>query len=254
MKPPRISTLGQKILDALRAHPEGLTIRQLREATGSTDEQEHFNRRLRDLRKHYALPLLRDGTRQFYRLGALKSAPAPDSGAISEKIRSHVLHLAHGRCQQCGKTIADDGIKLQIDHRIPQAWGGATELDNLWALCEACNRGKRDFFASLNSDDMKEIVQHPTVHGRIAHLLKRHLGEPVASDLIEFVANATEQQEDWQKRLRDLRYPGIDLDITVSKKTINGRVKSFYTLNNWIELPANHQQIIRTHDNKNKKK
>ncbi len=111
------------------------------------------------------------------------------------------------------------GIKLQADHRIPQSWGGPTTIENLWALCEACNRGKRNYFASFNDKEMEQVVNFVSVHERIVRFLKLHMPNPVPAYAIEFVANAKEQQLDWRKRLRELRYDPIGLQIDVSKKT-----------------------------------
>jgi hypothetical protein len=151
-------------------------------------------------------------------------------------------------------TIKEDKIKLQIDHRIPASWGGRTELENLWAVCESCNRGKRNFFATFNKEEMKKVLAFKSVHERIAHLLKLHIGKPVPAYALEFVSNATEPQEDWHKRLRELRYPEIGLIIDVSKKKIGRGVKSFYALQRWREIPQNHKQLIREHDRKTKRR
>lgn len=228
---------------------------QMREMLGATAEtQEHFNRRVRDIRKNYVLYKERKDGEWVYRLGWEKLVPAPDSGQISEKLRAAILHPAHGRCQMCGLTVQDDGVKLQIDHRIPVSWGGSTNQENLWAICEACNRGKRNFFASFDKEEMKKILSFQSVHERIAQLLNLHFGKPVPSYAIEFVANATEPQEDWHKRLRELRYPEIGLKIDVSKKKTGRGVKSFYTLTEWHDIPPNHKQLIRKHDRKTKRR
>src|SRR3546814_16354817 len=73
-----------------------------------------------------------------------------------------------------------------------------------------------------------------------------HMGQPVPSSLIDFVANATERQEDWQKRLRELRYPPIGLRISSGKKkNAQGYIESTYTLENWRDLPPDNKQRIR---------
>lgn len=46
------------------------------------------------------------------------------------------------RCQLCGRT-AKDGVKLEVDHKIPRAKGGPDTPENKWTLCFDCNRGKR---------------------------------------------------------------------------------------------------------------
>lgn len=245
--------IDRLLLDLLRAHPEGLDTRQIREALGDTGAQEHLQRRVRALRKNYILPLEKVGTRKVYILRG-EIDRATDSGAISGRLRAAVLNLAKGRCQMCGKTVAEDGIKLQIDHRIPQSWGGLTVEENLWAICTPCNHGKRDHFKSFDASEMQTVLAYESVHERIAHLLKLHIGKPVASTDLEFAANATERQEDWQKRLRELRYPVIGLKIKSShKNTPEGFRRSYYTLENWRDLPDGHTQLIRAWDNKNKR-
>lgn len=58
-------------------------------------------------------------------------------------IRFLVLKRDHYRCQICGRT-AQDGVKLEVDHKIARSKGGSDDLSNLWTLCFDCNRGKRD--------------------------------------------------------------------------------------------------------------
>lgn len=83
----------------------------------------------------------------------------------------------------CGKTVKEDGIKLHIDHKIPRSWGGDTSPENLWAICSACNEGKRNYYATFSSELMEQILVHKGVHNRIAHLLKSKKGEWVDSEL-----------------------------------------------------------------------
>lgn len=249
----KLNHVARAIRDLLRANPDGLDIDEIKAVLGVGADQMHLDRRLRSLRKYYHLPGKHVGGRFVYTLGAAKGG-ITDSGAISGKLRAEALNIAKGRCQMCGKTVADDAIKLQIDHKVPQAWGGLTVIENLWAICESCNNGKRDHFASYDADEMAALLEYESVHERIAHLLKMHMGQPVDSNVIEFVANATERQEDWQKRLRDLRYPVIGLEITSGRyRTPQGFTRSTYTLHNWRDLPPNHRQLIRDWENPAKK-
>ncbi|TCO70262.1 HNH endonuclease [Rhodovulum euryhalinum] len=218
-------------------------MREMLDATA--ENQEHFNRRVRDIRKLYHLDRVRRDGVDVYILGGPKDEPAADAGQVSEKLRAAVIHMAHGRCQMCGRTIKEDGIKLQADHKIPQSWGGPTTLENLWAICEACNRGKRNFFASFDQEEMKQVVNIDSVHERIAHFLKLHMPEPVPAYAIEFVANVKDQQLDWRKRLRELRYDPIGLEIEVSKKRDRKGVQSFYALKNWRDIPPDHVRLIK---------
>lgn len=62
---------------------------------------------------------------------------------LSLKLRQHVLRRDRFRCCQCGRT-ARDGVSLEVDHKKPAAQGGKDSEENLWTLCDACNRGKSD--------------------------------------------------------------------------------------------------------------
>jgi hypothetical protein len=250
----KLGHITEKALELLRKHPHGLSMRQMRQMTGSTESQEHFNRRVRDIRKLYHMETRREGGVHIYILGKPKKKLSADSGAITEKLRAEIIHAAHGRCQMCGNTVSKDHIKLQVDHRLPQSWGGKTERDNLWAICEACNRGKKHFFSSFNKLEMRKVLAFKSVHERIAHMLRLRMNKPVPSYLLQFVANALEQQEDWHRRLRELRSPVIGFKIDVSKKRGKKGVESFYTLRNWRTLPDDPTRIIREYEKKKKSK
>lgn len=245
--------IAEKALALLKAHPDGLTMAEMREMLDAgAESQEHFNRRVRDIRKLYDLNTQKRDGATVYVLGDERAAPTSDGGQVSEKLRSAVMHMAHGRCQMCGLTIKDDGIKLQADHKIPQSWGGPTTLENLWAICEACNRGKRNFFATFDGDEMRQVVGIESVHERIAQFLRLHMPNPVPAYAIEFVANVTDQQLDWRKRLRELRYDPIGLEIEVTKKRDSKGVQSFYALKNWRELPRDHVKLIKDFERRSK--
>lgn len=55
-------------------------------------------------------------------------------------IRSEIFARDNYTCQYCG----EHGKKLECDHVVPVAKGGAHTEDNLVAACFACNRSKRD--------------------------------------------------------------------------------------------------------------
>lgn len=62
---------------------------------------------------------------------------------VSKRLRFFVLRRDGYRCQLCGLT-QHDGVKLEVDHKIPVARGGQTTPENLWTLCHPCNNGKSD--------------------------------------------------------------------------------------------------------------
>lgn len=231
-----------RIIELLRKHPEGLTSGQIREKLNiAAGAQAQLDRRRRQVRDWYELVTVPNGTSPLYRLGQPVGKPS-SQGVINGRLRAEVLRSARGRCQMCGRTIAEDGIKLQVDHKIPQTWGGTNEIDNLWALCTECNHGKKNLFASQD-DETKSLLQHRSVHVRIGELLKLNLGKPVPARMIDFVAN----QDDWKKRTRELRYLGWNIEVT-KKKQANGRVTSFYQLNSFTDWPDDPTAWIRQYE------
>jgi hypothetical protein len=138
----------------------------------------------------------------------------------------------------CGRTTLEDGVRLQVDHKVPKDWGGSDALENLQPLCEECNRGKKNLFASFSghSEAIKAALSHQSVHVRIGELLKATAGEWVRSDIVDLVASPPgDYQEDWQRRMRELRDLGWDYEIR--KRREEGRVRSYYRLTAWREWP-----------------
>ena len=62
---------------------------------------------------------------------------------MTDSLRYDVMKRDGFRCVLCGAS-AKDGAKLHVDHIIPVAKGGKTEMSNLRTLCSTCNWGKSD--------------------------------------------------------------------------------------------------------------
>jgi 5-methylcytosine-specific restriction endonuclease McrA len=252
----RPSLIHRQIVDVMKRFPDGISggqIRQELEKAGlRPEDQTHLDRRKRDLKKWFVIEKLNatqivDGKRRrvvLYKYTG-ERRHITDEGDISQKVRAQVLRGAHGRCQMCGRTIEKHDIALVVDHKTPRDWGGSNDRGNLWALCEECNAGKKAFFSSLNATPkiMKKAMKHQSVHVRIGELLKAAgVGKRVPSSLLEVVAD----QDDWQKRLRELRYPVIGWDIeTHLYKAPSGKKQSDYILKSFKPWPENPTEVIR---------
>jgi hypothetical protein len=180
------------MIEVLKGHPEGISFGQWRkELDILPDEQAQLDRRKRDLYKWFRIEKRRDGGRTIYYYKGRRKTPLA-TGSVSQKLRAEVLNAAHGKCGLCGQTIEKHGITLVVDHKIPRDWGGGDERENLWAICEDCNQGKKNFFDSQDGDLMRRVMGYESVHMRLGELLKAFKGNPVSSRLLEFVA----QQDD----------------------------------------------------------
>ena len=251
----QLGQIQQQILCILEQHPEGIDIAGIRDE-GNISGHQHLDRRLRDLYPDYVIERIKHGRKTLYKLIGPRPPGEWEYETISKKLRAKILHRDGYRCQMCGRTVKEDHIKLHVDHKLPQDWGGDTSEENLWSLCSACNEGKKDYFKSFDNELMKEVMHYESVHDRIAYLLKSKQDQWVDADIIEFVANYQDHQTDWRKRLRELRY--FDLNIEVTRIKHEKRTISRYKLTNWENLPPDTSKAAREYERqraeRNKKK
>ena len=69
---------------------------------------------------------------------------------ISKQIREKVRQTAQHRCGFCLFQEYYSLSVFQIDHIIPLAEGGTNDEENLWLVCEPCNRAKSDKFTGFD--------------------------------------------------------------------------------------------------------
>jgi hypothetical protein len=216
------------------------------------EDQSNTDRRVRELRRFFQIEVVRIGNESRYLLRGWSPTRPPDAGiAISLRRRAEVLRPQ--RCAQCGRTPLEDHVKLVVDHKIPQSWGGDNEPENLQPLCEDCNAGKRDYFRSFEAyaEQIRAAIRYDEPQKRIGELLRAFNGEWVRSDLLGIVASAKNFQEDWQRRLRDLRFLGWDY---LHKKTYDegSRVLIYYRLTKSAPWPENISHAIRIEEARRK--
>jgi hypothetical protein len=71
---------------------------------------------------------------------------------VGRRLRAQVLEDAGGRCGYCQSSEEITGAPLEIEHMMPQALGGPTRRDNLWAACRQCNVLKSDRMESADPE------------------------------------------------------------------------------------------------------
>lgn len=211
---------------------------------GNRADHTQIQRRRRELNRWFMIERTLEGRNHRYELIGIKAQLPEAERGISRAIRAEVLQ--HGRCEMCGRHTSE-GIRLHVDHKIPRSWGGSDDIENLQALCEDCNEGKKDRFAHYDnySNEIANVIHHSEPHRRIGELLKTFEGEWVPTDLIRFVASAQQYQEDYQKRLRELRTLGWKIE---NQRRIEGtRHVSYYRVSHWEPWPEGpiHAEIRR---------
>lgn len=214
------------------------------------EDQFSTDRRLRELRRYFEIESVpKDGKSRYLLRGWSATRPANAGITISPRPRAEVL--APQRCAQCGQRPLEDHIKLVVDYKVPLSWGGDVELENLQPLCEECHAGKRDYFRSFEAyaEQIRAAIGHDEPQKRIGELLKAFDGGWVRSDLLGIVASAKNFQEDWQRRLRDLRFLGWDYQH--EKRYGEGsRVRTYYRLTKSANWPENIARAIRAEEAK----
>jgi 5-methylcytosine-specific restriction endonuclease McrA len=243
-----------RVLYERRGNPP--TMQEIRTELGpELGTPEQLDRRKRELHPYFAIERIRSGRQVRFRLSHRKARSESEAVGISERTRARVLQ--HGRCAMCGRTPLEHGVVLQVDHKMPQAWGGTNDLENLQALCEECNRGKKDHFRSLDryGRQIREAGQHHEPHKRIGELLKALHPDEVRSDIIEMVAHQQQYQEDWHKRMRELKELGWNYRARRERDS-NGRVRVYYRLTKWEPWPPGNirAEITRRENDKKKRR
>jgi 5-methylcytosine-specific restriction endonuclease McrA len=70
---------------------------------------------------------------------------------VSDKLKTNVRKAAKYRCGFCLFQESYSHTTFQIDHIIPVSKNGTNEQQNLWLVCETCNRAKSDKIEGFDS-------------------------------------------------------------------------------------------------------
>jgi hypothetical protein len=245
-----LSSETQRLLYGLlyrRRHSTPPTMVELRAfaADALGEDQSQTDRRVRELRRYFDVAVdSSSGQARYVLRGWAKTPASLDALNISLRRRAEVLAAA--RCAMCGRTPTAHHVVLVVDHRVPVSWGGSSDVENLQALCEDCNAGKRNYFQSFDkfAEQIRAAANYDEPQRRIGELLKAFEGQWVRSDLIGTVASAKEYQEDWQRRLRDLRFLGWKIEHQ-NRYHEGARVRAYYRAAEWRPLPDNIPQALR---------
>jgi hypothetical protein len=201
---------------------------------------------LRGLREYFDIEAVGHADADRYHLrGWAVTMPVSTLTPISRRLRAETLTL--GRCAMCGRTPLRHGVVLSVDLKFPPEWGGTNDRDNLWPLCEDCKEGRREFLQAYApySEEISRAAGFDEPQRRIGELLKAFDGRWVPSDLIGIVASAKEYQEDFQRRIRELRTLGWRIQAR-RRYHESPHVRVYYRLIHAEPWPDNiHAAIVR---------
>jgi hypothetical protein len=210
------------------------------------------DRALRSLETHFDVAaVIRDGTKRYELRGWAARSPAEGRPPLSPRRRAQAL--VSGTCGMCGKSVEQHRVLLEAELKVPPEWGGTTDPENLWALCEECLKGRRqylDTYASY-SEQLQHAAGFDEPQRRIGELLLALHDEWVPSELIGIVASAKEFQGDYERRIRDLRTLGWEYE-TRKDRGQGARVRVYYRLVRPAPWPENIRAAITAVENQRK--
>ena len=80
---------------------------------------------------------------------------------IPDDVRAFVTNRDNYRCAYCLTSEENCGLKMHIDHIIPEVAGGATSAENLCLACFTCNVHKG---AKQTGVDPQSFIEVPLFH------------------------------------------------------------------------------------------
>ena len=76
---------------------------------------------------------------------------------VSKELCRRVAQDAAHRCGYCLSSEVVTGTPLTIEHLIPHALGGPTEIGNLWLACWSCNLSKGARISALDPQSGRSV-------------------------------------------------------------------------------------------------
>ena len=132
-------------LNELESQEEEKKIASAAERQKKQEEQREQNRRIAAERRQKEKEKEQARIEKEKTMSEQKRYIAVQRRLMTDSLRYDVMHRDGFRCVLCGASPkTDPNIVLHVDHILPLAKGGKTEMSNLRTLCERCNLGKRD--------------------------------------------------------------------------------------------------------------
>jgi len=91
---------------------------------------------------------------------------------LSKEKRKKIFERDNYECQLCRpkKNLLHLPLKRRIDHKIPLSKGGSNEEENLWLVCDDCDKAKKNkLFKRFKKKD-KEIKLKQITHRSLVKL------------------------------------------------------------------------------------
>ena len=95
--------------------------------------------------------------------------------------------------------------------------------NNLWALCEECNTGKKNWFADVHSGVATEVMRQKSGSARLRKLFELSPNKPLEVSTLQAIAGT----RDWTRTVRAIR-SNKSMNISYTK-SIDGT--EYYTHN-----------------------
>jgi 5-methylcytosine-specific restriction endonuclease McrA len=74
---------------------------------------------------------------------------------VSKALREKITEQARRRCGYCQSQQSVSGVKMEVDHIIPESVSGLNVEENLWLSCTDCNDYKNKRFNGTDEEIRK---------------------------------------------------------------------------------------------------
>ncbi len=133
--PSKLTTIEHRVAEiklAKQQEQTELVKAQIRNEFLAKEEQKKEEHKLQELKQQVLKEMIANGE-------ITNLITSNDRMPIPQAVKDMVWNRDGGRCVMCGGNE-----KLEFDHIIPHAKGGAATYRNIQLLCEPCNRSKSD--------------------------------------------------------------------------------------------------------------
>lgn len=76
---------------------------------------------------------------------------------LSKEFKRKIFERDNYECQRCFKNLIDKAELRVIDHKIPLSKGGSNDINNLWLLCNDCDKRKKN---KIEDDLMQSYIKN----------------------------------------------------------------------------------------------
>ena len=121
---------------------------------------------------------------------------------LSKKLRFQILNRDNFTCQYCGRKAPD--VILEVDHIVPVAKGGKTEVENLITACHDCNSGKKaESLIRPTTIESADLLIEEYIKNEARIYMSKYGRIKALSKWVDMVQDNMKLDDDWNEFLKE---------------------------------------------------